>query len=571
YRLFRESYLNGVLTILVLFIFIFFLAKWSKNHYFKKDAETYSKFTRFGKLLIDSPFYTVLFLTSLSIRLIFPELPQMIRVINLLLLMISVIYFLIHMYYRYVKSLIYTLLIIFIFSFVYEFIFYPDIILRIVLLGFSVSGLIFFYIVFKNKPLEKAIKNKLVYGIWRLTIFLFILFELTGIAGNFIGAFSMAEFFTYAPIHTLILGITVFITTKLAETLIPIILKIDILQELNVIREDFDSINKKAIRLIKFLMWGLFVVLALRFFRIQEPIYEWGNNLLNNGWEIGAVVISLKSVIIFIFIIWLSIILSRIITQILEKDVFERIKVSRGVPATVTMVLKIIFIAGGFLLAAAAAGMELTNLSIILGAFSVGIGFGLQNIFNNLVSGLIIAFERPIKVGDTVQIDQLMGTVKKIGLRSSTVKSFDGAEVIVPNGNIISNQMINWTLSDFSRRMDIRVGVAYGTDPEKVLEIMMNIAEEHEKVYKIPKPHAFFIGFGDSSLNFRLLAWSNIENRLEAESQIHIQINKKLAEAGIEIPFPQRDLHIRSDDTIKKTTTPSKTTKSTRRKNADNK
>jgi small-conductance mechanosensitive channel len=121
--------------------------------------------------------------------------------------------------------------------------------------------------------------------------------------------------------------------------------------------------------------------------------------------------------------------------------------------------------------------------------------------------------------------------------------------VIVPNGNLMSNEMINWTLSDSFRRMDIRVGVAYGTDPERVLEIMMQIAGEHAGVRKKPAPSAFFIEFGDSSLNFRLLAWVLLDNRLEVESELHVLINKKLAEAGIEIPFPQRDLHIRSDDT----------------------
>jgi small-conductance mechanosensitive channel len=213
------------------------------------------------------------------------------------------------------------------------------------------------------------------------------------------------------------------------------------------------------------------------------------------------------------------------------------------------MLLRIALIAGGFFFAAAAAGMELTNLSIVLGAFSVGIGFGLQNIFNNMVSGLILAFERPIKVGDTVQVGELMGTVLTIGLRSSVVRSFDGAEVIVPNGNLISDQMINWTRSDSNRRMDIRVGVAYGTDPEKVLSILYDVASEHEKVDKNIEPRVYFIGFGDSSLDFRLLAWTDIEHRLPTESEIHVTINRKLKEAGIEIPFPQRDLHIRSDAT----------------------
>ena len=246
--------------------------------------------------------------------------------------------------------------------------------------------------------------------------------------------------------------------------------------------------------------------------------------------------------------IWLSVFLSRIISTILEKDIFTRVPVAKGIPQTVTMLLKITLITGGFFLAAAAAGMELSNLSIIIGAFSVGIGFGLQNIFNNMVSGLILAFERPIKVGDTVQVEQLMGVVKSIGFRASTIKSFDGAEVIVPNGNLISNHMINWTLTDYLRRMDLRIGVAFGTDPEVVLDILTSVAEAHEKVRKTPAPSAFFLGFGESSLDFRMLAWTNIDYRLTVESELNVSINNKLKEAGIEIPFPQRDLHIRSDD-----------------------
>ena len=210
------------------------------------------------------------------------------------------------------------------------------------------------------------------------------------------------------------------------------------------------------------------------------------------------------------------------------------------------MLFRSALISVGFLVAAAAAGMELTNLTIIIGAFSVGIGFGLQNIFNNLVSGLILAFERPIKEGDTVEVNQLLGIVKKIGIRSSVVRTYDGAEVIVPNGELISNNMINWTLSDAQRRMDIRVGVAYGTDPERVLDILLEAAKAQEHVNRDPEPRAYFIGFGESSLDFRLLAWIDLDYRLETESALRVEINRLIKEAGIEIPFPQRDLHVRS-------------------------
>ena len=269
--------------------------------------------------------------------------------------------------------------------------------------------------------------------------------------------------------------------------------------------------------------------------------------LFTDGIKVGDAEITIGSVAIFVLVIWISIVVTRIIRHVLEKDVFPRMETAKGVPSTVTLLLRIILITCGFFLAAAAAGIKLSNLSIVLGAFSVGIGFGLQNIFNNMVSGLILALERPIKVGDVVQVGELIGSVMSIGLRSSSVKSFDGAEVIVPNGNLISNEMINWTLSDSNRRMDIRVGVAYGSDTDAVIKILQDIALEHPLVDKTPPPKAYFTAFGDSSLDFRLLAWTHIDHRLVVESDLNGSINKALKKAGIEIPFPQRDLHIRSN------------------------
>ena len=151
------------------------------------------------------------------------------------------------------------------------------------------------------------------------------------------------------------------------------------------------------------------------------------------------------------------------------------------------------------------------------------------------------------KKGDTVEVNSLLGEVKKIGIRSSVVRTFDGAEVIVPNGSLISNDLINWTLSDAHRRVDVRAGVAYGTDPEKVLKILLSAARENPNALKEPESKAFFLGFGDSSLDSRLLAWAELGHRLELESELRIAINRKLKEAKIEIPFPQRDLHLRSD------------------------
>ncbi len=232
---------------------------------------------------------------------------------------------------------------------------------------------------------------------------------------------------------------------------------------------------------------------------------------------------------------------------VIEGEIAPRVKMKRGVPGALSLVLRIIIISLGFVFAIAAAGFGMDKLTILIGALGVGIGFGLQNIFNNLVSGIILAFERPIQEGDIIEVGPLWGTVKEIGIRASTIFTFDGAEVIVPNGNLISNELINWTLTDRNRRVEVVVGVKYGTDPDKVLEILKEVSESNDEILQEPVPLALFSGFGESSLDFKLLFWiPRADNRFIVQSEVNVQINNSLKKAGIEIPFPQRDVYIKS-------------------------
>lgn len=187
------------------------------------------------------------------------------------------------------------------------------------------------------------------------------------------------------------------------------------------------------------------------------------------------------------------------------------------------------------------------NLTIILGALSVGIGFGLQNIFNNLVSGLILLLERPIKIGDTIEVGPLIGIVKSIGIRASNVQTVDGAEIIVPNGNLVSNEVINWTLNDKRRRIEILAGVAYSSDPHQVHSLCVKILEEHPEVVKNPAPIVLFNNLGESSLEFRLLFWTeNFDEWIRIRSEVMFSIYITFKKEGIVIPFPQRDINIKS-------------------------
>ena len=264
--------------------------------------------------------------------------------------------------------------------------------------------------------------------------------------------------------------------------------------------------------------------------------------------------ISFEGIITFFLVLIVTFTLSKIITVILEEEVFPRVKLPRGVPGAITKVASYMIIAYGIYVSLNSAGVDFKQFGLLAGALGVGIGFGLQNIVANFISGLILSFERPIQAGDTIEVGTLMGEVKNIGVRASTVKTFDGAEVIVPNSNLISNDVINWTLSDRKRRRVVKVGTAYGTNPHEVLELIYRVANEHPSVLKNPKPWATFDGFGESSLLFTVRFWATFDSGLTIQSDVAMNIYDALNEAGIHIPFPQQDLHIKSFDPTVQTT-----------------
>ena len=225
-----------------------------------------------------------------------------------------------------------------------------------------------------------------------------------------------------------------------------------------------------------------------------------------------------------------------------------RVDLPKGVPETISRLTRYAVIAVGAVIASAAAGLDISRITIIIGALGVGVGFGLQNIVNNFVSGLILLFERPIRVGDTLDLGTTGGVVENIGMRASIVSTWDGAEVIIPNASLISEDVTNWTLSHDHRRMVIQVGVAYGADPEKAAQLIVDVANDHKDVDANPEPTCLFAGFGDSALDFQLRAWTTDSANARVASDLRFAIVRKLAEAGIEIPFPQRDLHLRTAD-----------------------
>jgi small-conductance mechanosensitive channel len=260
---------------------------------------------------------------------------------------------------------------------------------------------------------------------------------------------------------------------------------------------------------------------------------------------LGEVSISLGGVLGFFLTLWLSWLIARFVSFVLEEEVFSRVRTAHGVSFAVSTFTRYAILVMGFVVAMGAIGFSMDRVALLVSALGVGIGFGLQNVVNNFVSGAILLVERPIRVGDWVQVEDLFGVVSTIGIRASKVRTFDGADVIVPNGDLISARVTNWTLSDRKRRVILPVGVAYGTPPRRVLELLAEVAHSHPAVLSEPAPSVLFRGFGDSSLNFEIRAFTE-EDWLRVMSELAVSTTEALEAAGITIPFPQRDLHLRN-------------------------
>ncbi len=307
-------------------------------------------------------------------------------------------------------------------------------------------------------------------------------------------------------------------------------------------------------------LWGLriLVILAVTLWAMRSELYVFlfqdtlttlVAGVLGFSVGLGKVHITVGNVLGVVLILALGYGLAKGVSSLLRSVLLAKFPLRRGLPYAVSKVAYYCLMLLVFTTAITSAGVELNRFTVITGALGVGVGFGLQNIVSNFASGLILLFERPIRVEDVIEVSGLIGTVRRIGARSSTITTAQGAEVIVPNSNLLSNNVVNWTLSSPWRRVEIPVGVEYGCDPEAVLQLLVSVAASHSDVMSDPAPAAYFLGFGDSALNFELRFWSAKQDTwFQLKSDVTLRVARALREADIEIPFPQRDLHLRSID-----------------------
>ena len=343
--------------------------------------------------------------------------------------------------------------------------------------------------------------------------------------GYLIGMIFLRNVYIAALLYTVV---------RILEGLIIIALEMQPLASLRVVSLHRELLKQRSSVVLQFLAVFFWLHLLLGFFGLVAPVMTGLRAALTASLTIGSLSISLGSVLAFLLAIWASVLVSRFVRFVLEEDVYGHLALERGIPYAISTMLHYAILLLGFFLALGALGIDLTKITILAGAFSVGVGFGLQNVINNFVSGLILLFERPINIGDIIEVGGNIGEVRRIGIRASIIRTTNGSEVIVPNGLLISGQVTNWTLSDRGRAVEVSVSVAASADLHHVADLLKRIATDHPDVAKEPPPQVHVVSITATAAAFQVRVWTERnEAWAQVRSDLSVAINETLAREKI--------------------------------------
>lgn len=310
------------------------------------------------------------------------------------------------------------------------------------------------------------------------------------------------------------------------------------------VRRNRAFLEQRAGRVLRGIGGAVWVLSFLRPLTVFGAPTAVARAVLGAGVAWGTVRITVGDLLLFGVTVWAAFTLAAIVRAVLEADVFPHIRLAEGVPLALGNLTRYVIVLTGFILGLAALGVDLTKVTILVGAFGVGVGVGLQTLVANFAAGLILLFERPIREGDSIQVGDIQGQVRHIGVRASTVRTGRGADVFVPNAQLLTEKITNWTYTDRTLRIDLPVSVAYDSDPRRVIELLRRVAASHPDVLREPAPAAFCLGFGASGLSFELRVWTG---RFERGDSIRSELAEAVCAALTEakIPFPQREVWLR--------------------------
>lgn len=373
----------------------------------------------------------------------------------------------------------------------------------------------------------------------RTVIIIFIALQILSLILNLTGRFSLAKILGITAVFNLWMLISLYFIIQILIQGIFLQFHSKKTENTFIAWIDYAVLQKKFRSTLSAFAALLWIFFLLQNLNIDDWVHDYLVDVLNQSRNIGGASFTFGGFVIFIIVIWLSTLLSKIISYFYDLSAQHASDLSalKKKNRASTLLIRIGVFTVGFLLAVAASGFPIDKLTIIFSAFGVGIGFGLQNIVNNLVSGMILAFEKPIQIGDVIEVGSHAGTIKEIGIRSSKLATGDGSEVIIPNGDMISQQVVNWTLSNTNRRVEMAIGVAYGSDIEKVKKLLTDLLTNRDDIMNSPGPTVFVNSVTDKFVEFKVSFWAaDIANASALRSSVLAAIYEMLAKEGINLP-----------------------------------
>lgn len=395
---------------------------------------------------------------------------------------------------------------------------------------------------------RKVVKEKYI----GFAIRFFVVFEAISALLNLLGRYNLSKTLMMCGYVGLIIAILFLWTVRLIDETLRLSNSLYKNPDRKLFYVNFDKLGTKTPSFLYVLLcFGWLILVGRNYYEYRHIIMPF-NQYITQVRSVGDYEFTIRDLLLFVGITGSSVLISRIVSFFATEpgiQTHDAQKSSTSIAANWLLLIRIVVVTSGILLAFAASGIAFDRLTIIIGALGVGIGLGLQNLVTNLVSGLIIAFERPVSVGDQVEVNGKLGTMKSVGFRSSVISLVDGACMIVPNGDLLSQHLINWTMGKDKRRLIVTVGVAYGTDLAHARDILSQLLSENERIMPRPAPLVVAKDFSESSIDFQLIFWvRSFEQSLSVRDQVISGVDKLFRENGITIPFPQQDIFIKNNN-----------------------
>ncbi len=429
---------------------------------------------------------------------------------------------------------------------------------RIIIYVLSITSIILGAYILKSVKNAKF-KDKLLI----IPLIVFIIFEIISVYFNITGSYNQSKMFMTNGIIIFVLSYLLLWCIRLInETLnISMFFQKKLNDEVHELPTDIFTTRMPFILYVTMLMLAMYLIYRTSFTyqSLSEPVVEF----FNKSRTVGSFSFTYLSIFIFFLVMYVSTLISKIVSFLtIDSELTSQHNKPQKGPKSWMLLVKIGIMSGGLLFAFVAAGIPMDRLAIVISAMGVGVVFGLQTLINNLVSGLFIAIEKPINVGDFVEIAGRSGKMKSIGIRSSIITTFDGADVIIPNGDLMNQHLTNWTMGNTRKRFETTIGVAYGTDLELVQTLLTNLLATDKRIMKNPSPMVFVTKFNDSSIDFVVKFWVyHYDEGIPTLSDLIIEVDKLFKANNIEIPFPQQDIHVKSQIAADVTNEPTKESK----------